>query len=495
MQHIILCCALGLTPIVSSHSLNAQEENLARQDVSRGERYIDKLRDFLTVEFTPDSVVQYDGWSTVALDTISSPYGTGVVMGNNDQDAIFLPAESVDGLDDFTISFFVKLNGLNHFNNILGLANDANFNELIIAYNDIRARKGILLTVAHEMRKFPGTEGVLSDLEWHHICIVKADGKATALVDGYVMGSSIEVSDAELHVEPNGFVVGQDQDTVGGGFQGFQSLNGAIADLTIYHYALDIASAYPKAYEQCAAQGTPCDDGDASTLDDREDGQCNCQGTPEVKEQELALTKAVSETRARKNRLLLFGLIGLALFSLALFYIITLRRRLERAKLEMRNLEERQKREQAEKNLAVKQKELTAKVLQLASKNEFLANLESEMRQLQSIEDVDLNVASKRISRMIEFDAVDEEMWDQFSKEFMVLHSDFMNQLVQEFGSFTKTEMRLISLMKMNLSSKDIAGILRISDTGLKKARYRLRKKLGLDSKVNLQSYLLTYKS
>ena len=60
---------------------------------------------------------------------------------------------------------------------------------------------------------------------------LKAGNKATALVDGYVLGSSIEVSDDELHVEPNGFVVGQDQDAVGGGFQGYQSLNGAIADM------------------------------------------------------------------------------------------------------------------------------------------------------------------------------------------------------------------------------------------------------------------------
>lgn len=201
--------------------------------MSHEEGYKDGLRGLLTVGFTPDSVVQYDGRSRVPLDTMSSPYGTAVVMGNNDQDAVFLPAKSVDGLGDFSISFYVKLNGLNHFNNILGFANKANTNELIIAYNDIRVKKGILLTVAHEMRKFPGTEGVLSGLEWHHICIIKAGNKATALVDGYVMGSSIEVSDAELHVEPNGFVVGQDQDTVGGGFQGYQSLNGAIADLTI----------------------------------------------------------------------------------------------------------------------------------------------------------------------------------------------------------------------------------------------------------------------
>jgi DNA-binding CsgD family transcriptional regulator len=50
--------------------------------------------------------------------------------------------------------------------------------------------------------------------------------------------------------------------------------------------------------------------------------------------------------------------------------------------------------------------------------------------------------------------------------------------------------MRLIALLKMNLSSKEIADILGISADGIKKARYRLRKKMNLEDS-QLQSYLL----
>jgi DNA-binding CsgD family transcriptional regulator len=46
-------------------------------------------------------------------------------------------------------------------------------------------------------------------------------------------------------------------------------------------------------------------------------------------------------------------------------------------------------------------------------------------------------------------------------------------------------------MMKMNISSKEIAALLNISDPGVKKARYRLRKKLGVDSDVNIQEFLL----
>ena len=453
------------------------------------------LEDLLTVYVTPDSILKYHGWSPSQLNKIISPYGEAIVIGNNAKDAAFLPSESIDGLGDFTISFYVKINGFNHFNNILSLANEKGFNELIVAYNNNYKRKGILITVEEDLYEFPGTETVLNDLGWHHILIVRSSTRATLLVDGSLKGSSIDVSSGLLEVDPGGFVIGQDQDALGGGFEAYQSFNGAIADLKIYKYALEYAKLFPMAYSECPTVGTPCDDGSLNTIDDREDGKCNCLGTPEIKEQELAITKTVSQQRATKNKLLFYGLIVLSLIGLGVIYFIIHRRKIEKAKLEKRNSEEKQKRELAEIELAYKQKELTAKVLQLASKNEFLSSLENEMKQLHSTTDTDVNVSSRRISKMIEFDAADEEMWDQFSKEFMVLHSDFIEKICEEFGTFTKTEIRLISLMKMNLSSKDIMGILRISETGIKKARYRLRKKMKLDSKINLQDFMLSYKT
>ncbi|MGB5236435.1 MAG: LuxR C-terminal-related transcriptional regulator, partial [Flavobacteriaceae bacterium] len=56
----------------------------------------------------------------------------------------------------------------------------------------------------------------------------------------------------------------------------------------------------------------------------------------------------------------------------------------------------------------------------------------------------------------------------------------------------TKNELRLMALLKMNLSSKEIATILNISSEGIKKARYRLRKKLDISSEESLQEMVLS---
>jgi DNA-binding CsgD family transcriptional regulator len=50
--------------------------------------------------------------------------------------------------------------------------------------------------------------------------------------------------------------------------------------------------------------------------------------------------------------------------------------------------------------------------------------------------------------------------------------------------------MRLIALLKVNMDSKDIAGLLGISNDSLRVARYRLRKKLNLEQGDNLSTFI-----
>lgn len=213
----------------------------------------------------------------------------------------------------------------------------------------------------------------------------------------------------------------------------------------------------------------------------------------EKKEKELVIAKAEIDRRAANIKLLSMGLVTLFILGLSIIYSIIQKRKKEKAELLKQNAEERQQRELIEKELEFKQKELVTKVLQLARKNEFLQKLESEVSALKSTVDNKINFSSDKIARMIQHDAYDDQEWLQFSKEFSSLHEDFLDRLKSNYGSFTTNEIRLISLMKMNLSSKDIANILRISAEGIKKARYRLRKKINLDSEVNLQSYILSF--
>ena len=123
----------------------ATQPMVSQQDASG----LQHFSNYLTVGFAPDSIVQYDGNAPNPLDTTSGPYGDGIIIENHPDYVMFLPGETVNGLKNFTFSFYVKLNGFNFHNNIISLAREGSSNELIIAYNFTKFDKGILLSLIH----------------------------------------------------------------------------------------------------------------------------------------------------------------------------------------------------------------------------------------------------------------------------------------------------------------------------------------------------------
>ncbi len=211
----------------------------------------------------------------------------------------------------------------------------------------------------------------------------------------------------------------------------------------------------------------------------------------EKKDAEIVLLNKNIEIENVKRQRLWGGLGLIVLSGLALIYGIIQRNKKMQAVLSKDKAIAIERQERAEQQLEFKKKELTAKALQLAKKNEFLLELETEIVELQSSVDASVGKASSRISRMIQRDIVDDEEWDQFATEFSSVHQEFLDRLRERFGTFSKGEMRLIYLLRMNMTSKEIANILRISGEGIRKARYRLRKKMSLDSSDDLQGIIL----
>jgi len=154
------------------------------------------------------------------------------------------------------------------------------------------------------------------------------------------------------------------------------------------------------------------------------------------------------------------------------------------------------KRSQAEKarldgELEFKKKELTTHALHLAKKNEVLESLKTKAEILKT-EDAN-NKGYQQLIRAINFDLQDDKNWDNFSRYFEEVHQGFSKKAKQEFPDVTANDLRLMALLKMNLSSKEIANILSVSSEGIKKARYRLRKKLHLSTQDSLEDFILAF--
>jgi tetratricopeptide (TPR) repeat protein len=206
----------------------------------------------------------------------------------------------------------------------------------------------------------------------------------------------------------------------------------------------------------------------------------------EKKEQEIALQKNEIQLLEEKDKVntlqrifLIVGL-GLCLVVIGLVYF-AMRQKVRRKQLE---------KEVVDKELSFKQKELTTHALHLANKNEILEDLKTQIDQMKI--NGNANVNYNKLVNTINFNLQDDKSWDNFSMYFEEVHKDFNATIKQRYPDITANELRLMALLKMNLSSKEIANILNISAEGIKKARYRLRKKLSINSDETLQDMIIS---
>ena len=131
----------------------------------------------------------------------------------------------------------------------------------------------------------------------------------------------------------------------------------------------------------------------------------------------------------------------------------------------------------------------TSPGLHLAKKNEVLENVKEKAK---ALKDKDGVSGYQELIKTINFDQQDDKNWESFTQYFEQVHKNFASDAKKRYPDISKNELRFMALLKMNLSSKEIATILNISADGIKKARQRLRKKMGLTPQDSLENTVLS---
>ena len=139
-----------------------------------------------------------------------------------------------------------------------------------------------------------------------------------------------------------------------------------------------------------------------------------------------------------------------------------------------------------------KNSELATSAMHLVQKGELLTRIKAELNQMMKAVDNDkaVNELKKMIKVLSEDDRIDKD-WEHFTQHFDKVHSDFVVRLKEKHAAISGNELKLCAYLRMNLSTKEIAQLMNISIRGVEISRYRLRKKLGITSAVNLFEYLL----
>ena len=83
--------------------------------------------------------------------------------------------------------------------------------------------------------------------------------------------------------------------------------------------------------------------------------------------------------------------------------------------------------------------------------------------------------------------------WDQFQLQFTSAYPEFIENLTSEYPLLRSGDIKLCCYLKMSMNTKEIAKVTGLSVRAIENKRYRLRKKLNLDTAVSLDSFIHSF--
>lgn len=229
-----------------------------------------------------------------------------------------------------------------------------------------------------------------------------------------------------------------------------------------------------------------------------------------VKLAEAEIEKAQTALGYRNMLIAFFVLLFIALAFFAFWYSKQARIRQELLEIKAVNLE---------KENELKKSQLEKAELERKLKEEEVDHfrIESEMREqelvFKSLQQANLLLLNKSIRERLgpyqfkmmkkrdqeayieELDSICRESardpLSEFESMFTQLHSGFYEKLIAINPEFTRSELQMCALLRMNLPSKEIANLLNLSISRVDQIRHQIRKKLELDGNRSLTSFLI----
>ena len=141
-----------------------------------------------------------------------------------------------------------------------------------------------------------------------------------------------------------------------------------------------------------------------------------------------------------------------------------------------------------------KGKELTQSTMTIIENNKILLAIKEEIENHKRMLGSQYpNKYYQKLIDMIDNATSKGKEWDLFLSNFDLIHEHFFRNLRQRFPELTPNDLKLCALLRLNMSTKDMADMLNIGVRAVETARYRLRKKMELDSSVDLVQFLIDF--
>ncbi len=151
---------------------------------------------------------------------------------------------------------------------------------------------------------------------------------------------------------------------------------------------------------------------------------------------------------------------------------------------------EQSRRTTLERELDARQRELMSLTLLSAKNGDALRNVYRQIKALGREAPASLQAQVTRLSDTLRDTLESSRDWGAFEQRFTRVHSNFLPALHQRFPDLSPVETKVCSLVKLNLSVKEMSGLLGVGQDTIKKHRYNIRRKLKLRQGENLTRFL-----
>jgi tetratricopeptide (TPR) repeat protein len=205
------------------------------------------------------------------------------------------------------------------------------------------------------------------------------------------------------------------------------------------------------------------------------------------------LTREVTE---RQTRVLAYVIAGVAIILLILLVLrgYWLKNRLQEKQLktaeadvsllQKQHLHEQELTNTQREMIDEKQRELTSTALRMANYQDSISHI------IQKCDDLAITKIPEFKKELVML-VKHGDYWKQFETRFNNLHPDFGASLQNRYNKLTKNDVEFCSLLKLNLSNKEIASLLQISHESAITKKYRIKKKMEINDDEEFEKLLM----
>ncbi|GAA4278075.1 triple tyrosine motif-containing protein [Aquimarina mytili] len=144
-------------------------------------------------------------------------------------------------------------------------------------------------------------------------------------------------------------------------------------------------------------------------------------------------------------------------------------------------------------NLESRNKELASSAMQTVQIDNQLLQLKKSLDEIYNESEGKIRKQLRQTIKLLEDQINGDSNWKHFETHFNQIHDNSLERLKEKYPELSHREIRLCAYLKLNLSSKEIAPLMGISYRGVESLRFRVRKKMNLDTSVNLTDYIIRF--